>query len=75
MQIWSVDDFGKFISKVKKEEYKIAGQLFDTYIIVEKDEKMLLIDQHAAHERIFYEKLVNPIKYIFTPTHTYTPIY
>ncbi len=44
-----------------KEDYKICGQVFDTYIIVEKDDKMFLIDQHAAHERINYEKLVSNV--------------
>ncbi len=37
--------------------YKIVGQLFSTYIILEKDEEMLMLDQHAAHERIRYEEL------------------
>ena len=47
-----------------KEDYKICGQIFDTYIIIEKDEKMLLIDQHAAHERINYEKLVGEVNIV-----------
>jgi DNA mismatch repair protein MutL len=38
--------------------YRIVGQLFDTYIIIELDEKIVLIDQHAAHERMIYEKLL-----------------
>ena len=37
--------------------FRVAGQVFDTYIIVEKDERMLIIDQHAAHERLNYEAL------------------
>lgn len=44
----------------KKPEYqsfKICGCVFDTYIIVQQGENMLLIDQHAAHERIKFEKL------------------
>lgn len=40
-----------------EEYFRVAGQIFDTYIIVEKDNKMLLIDQHAAHERLMYEEL------------------
>lgn len=39
------------------KDYKIIGQLFDTYILVEREDKLLLIDQHAAHERINYEKI------------------
>lgn len=40
-----------------EEYFRVAGQIFDTYIIVEKGGKMLLIDQHAAHERLKYEEL------------------
>jgi len=36
---------------------KILGQLFETYILLESDDSLLLIDQHAAHERIMYEQL------------------
>ena len=39
------------------EYFRVAGQIFDTYIIVEKGDKMLIIDQHAAHERLKYEEL------------------
>ncbi len=38
--------------------YKIIGQLFDTYVILELDNEVLLMDQHAAHERMIYEKLM-----------------
>ena len=44
--------------EIKAEEFKVIGQLFDTYILIEKEEKLLLIDQHAAHERINYEKIM-----------------
>lgn len=45
---------------------KIVGQIFDTYIVVERDELVYIIDQHAAHERILYDKLVSK----FTVEHT-----
>lgn len=41
------------------DDIRIIGQLFSTYIICEKEEEMFLIDQHAAHERILYEKFMN----------------
>lgn len=36
---------------------RIIGQAFESYILLEEGEEMLLVDQHAAHERIRYEKL------------------
>lgn len=46
----------------EKPVFKICGQVFNTYIIVEKDGKMLMVDQHAAHERLRYEKLLAQYK-------------
>ncbi len=43
--------------KKKPTEFKLVGQIFDTYIIIESDGKMMIIDQHAAHERLKYEEL------------------
>jgi len=40
------------------QSYKIIGQLFDTFIIIEIENKIVLVDQHAAHERMLYEKLL-----------------
>ena len=37
--------------------YRIVGEVFHSYVIVETDDKMLLIDKHAAHERILFEQL------------------
>ncbi|MBD3231194.1 DNA mismatch repair endonuclease MutL [Candidatus Dependentiae bacterium] len=38
---------------------KIIGQFLNTYILIEKNNGLLLVDQHAAHERILYEKFLN----------------
>lgn len=43
----------------ERDDYKIVGVIFSTYIIVEKDDVIYLVDQHAAHERILYEKFMN----------------
>ncbi len=43
--------------KVIKEPYTIIGQLFETYILIQRGESFILIDQHAAHERQKYEEL------------------
>ncbi|MBE7010767.1 MAG: DNA mismatch repair endonuclease MutL [Ruminococcaceae bacterium] len=42
----------------RKKNYHVCGRIFDTYIIVEQEGEMLLIDQHAAHERLRYEALL-----------------
>ncbi len=39
------------------EPHKLIGQAFDTYIIIEYQNKLMMIDKHAAHERLLYEKL------------------
>lgn len=41
----------------KGEDFTVIGQVFDTYILVEKGDSLLLVDQHAAHERLNYEAL------------------
>ena len=38
---------------------KVVGQVFGTYLIVEKSDKVYIIDQHAAHERVLYDKLMS----------------
>ena len=41
--------------------YSMIGVAFDTYIMLQNDKQMIFIDQHAAHERILYEKLMREI--------------
>ena len=43
--------------KEKTSPYRIIGQTMDTYILVEQGDELLLIDKHAAHERVLFEKL------------------
>ena len=45
------------IKEYQKPNYKFIGIVFNTYIIIEIDKEMYIIDQHAAHERILYEKI------------------
>ena len=42
--------------------YRVVGEVFNTYVIVETGDKMLLIDKHAAHERLIFEKLLRNLK-------------
>ncbi len=50
-----------FISEKAKENHRIVGQVFSTYWIVEFRDKMYLIDQHAAHEKVLYEKTMKAL--------------
>lgn len=45
-----------FMTQAAKKEHRIIGQLFDTYWLIEYDEKLYIIDQHAAHEKVLYER-------------------
>lgn len=55
-----------FLTKDAKKKHKIIGQLFDTYWMVEYEDKLFIIDQHAAHEKVLYEKTMKKcVKNIF----------
>jgi DNA mismatch repair protein MutL len=49
----------KNVSQEAEPSYIIIGQLHKTYILLEHEEGLLVIDQHAAHERILYEEFKN----------------
>ncbi len=46
----------QFLTKDARKKHQIVGQLFDTYWMVEYEDKLFIIDQHAAHEKVLYEK-------------------
>lgn len=51
-----------FLSEEAKKNHRIIGQLFDTYWLVEFDDSLYIIDQHAAHEKVLYEKTLKLLK-------------
>ena len=55
-QLSMFDD--KLLSKEAREKHIIVGQVFDTYWIVQFGDKMFIIDQHAAHEKVLYERMM-----------------
>lgn len=46
-------------NKFSLSEYKVLGTIFDTYIVMSKGNSMYLLDQHAAHEKVLYEKYMD----------------
>ena len=48
----------EFLDKKASKKRNIIGQIFDTYWIVEFDKSMYIIDQHAAHEKVLYERFL-----------------
>lgn len=53
-----VQDFNKLM----ENRYEFVGRVFETYIILQQGSDVLLIDQHAAHERILFDKFMAQIK-------------
>ncbi len=51
-----------FLSKKALEEHRIIGQLFSTYWLVEFKKELYIIDQHAAHEKVLYERIMAAAK-------------
>lgn len=52
----------KILTKKAVQQYEIIGQIFDTYWIASYQDRMILIDQHAAHEKVKYEALIKKLR-------------
>ena len=50
------------LKREKKAEYKLIGQVFETYWLGEFENSLYIIDQHAAHERVLYERTLKEMK-------------
>lgn len=51
-----------FFSENAAKKHRIIGQLFDTYWLIEYEDKLFIIDQHAAHEKVLYEKTMARVR-------------
>lgn len=52
----------KFLTKEARAKHRLIGQLFKTYWLIEYDGKLFIMDQHAAHEKVKYEELMENYK-------------
>lgn len=65
----------KLLDSSSQKEYRMIGQLFDTYWLVEFDGQLYIIDQHAAHEKVLYERTMKTLDAKeFTSQVIYPPI-
>lgn len=48
----------QFISEDARKKHRLIGQVFKTYWMIEYDEKLYIVDQHAAHEKVMFERLM-----------------
>ena len=52
----------KLLKREGRAEYRLIGQVFDTYWLVQFQDNLYIIDQHAAHERVLYERTLKEMK-------------
>lgn len=52
----------KLLKREVRAEYRLIGQVFDTYWLVQFQDNLYIIDQHAAHERVLYERTLREMK-------------
>ncbi len=60
VQLELFDD--RLLSKKARSRHVLIGQLFDTYWLIEYEEKLFIIDQHAAHEKVLYERTMKELE-------------
>lgn len=49
----------KLLTPEARKKHRLIGQLFKTYWLIEFEDKLFILDQHAAHEKVLYERLMN----------------
>ncbi len=52
----------KFLSETARKKHRLIGQVFDTYWLIEYEDNLYIMDQHAAHEKVKYEELMTGLK-------------
>ncbi len=64
---------GNMVPAKERAQFRIIGQLFDTYWLVETGDEFLIIDQHAAHEKIMYERMMKQLEQEEIPAQQVAP--
>ena len=64
---------GKLLSREAARHYRILGQVFDTYWIVQYEDRLMFVDQHAAHEKVKYEALIKKMRSNSVESQNLTP--
>lgn len=68
-------DMRKLLDIETRKEHRIIGQLFETYWLIEFDNHLYIIDQHAAHEKVLYERTMKSLEEKeFTSQSIYPPV-
>lgn len=57
-----MDNSREFLTPEAAKHHRIIGQLFDTYWLIEYEDKLFIIDQHAAHEKVLYERTMARVR-------------
>lgn len=52
----------KILTEDNRRRFRMIGQVFDTYWLIEYEDRLLMIDQHAAHEKVNYERLMKQFR-------------
>lgn len=63
----------RLLSPQKRARFRLIGQLFDTYWLLQADKEFLIIDQHAAHEKVLYERTMKRLKHEEIPAQQLAP--
>lgn len=53
---------GRILSRETRPQFEIIGQIFETYWLIVYEDKLLIVDQHAAHEKVKYERLMKQFR-------------
>ena len=61
-QLFQTKEEASMLTKDAKKHHKIIGQVFDTYGIVQYEDQMFMIDQHAAHEKVLFERTMKQLE-------------